>query len=112
MQSVGAACGLVAPNQRRTETGTGTQSPPRTGCPGPTQGGVEFLVLGGQSVGHGFGVGKDSRVHIWRGWWWCPTQDQTVHMNRLSGALHGVFYHHHQWRLKRFDPPWPCPQAL
>ena len=46
MQLVGAACGLVAPNQRRTETGTGTQSPPRTGCPGPTQGGVEFPRLG------------------------------------------------------------------
>jgi len=43
---VGDACGWVAPNQRRTGTGTGTQGPPRTGCPGPTQGGVEFPRLG------------------------------------------------------------------
>ena len=46
VQSDGDACGLVAPSQRRTETGTGTQGPPRTGCPGPTQGGVEFPRLG------------------------------------------------------------------
>jgi len=45
-QSVGDACGSVAPNQRRTETGIGTLSPPRTGCPGPTQGGAEFPRLG------------------------------------------------------------------
>ena len=36
----------AAPNQRRTETGAGTQSPPRTGCPGPTQGGTKFPRLG------------------------------------------------------------------
>jgi len=37
---------LVAPNQRRTEIGIGTQCPLRTDCPGPTQGWAEFPRLG------------------------------------------------------------------
>ena len=44
--SVVDECESVAPNQRRTETGAGTQSPPRTDCPGLTQGGAEFPRLG------------------------------------------------------------------
>ena len=46
MRLVAAELSLVAPNQRRTETGVGTQSPPRTNYPGPTREGFGFPRLG------------------------------------------------------------------
>ena len=110
--SVVDECGLVAPNQRRTETGAGTQSPPGLAVLVPPREGRSSLVWGGQFVSHSLRVGRDSRVHIWNGWWRRLAQDQTVHMNRLSCALGGVLNHHHQWRLERFDAPRSGPQAL
>ena len=44
--SVAAESSSVAPNQRRTETGAGTQSPPRTDYPGPTREDFGFPRLG------------------------------------------------------------------
>ena len=46
MRLVVAELSLVAPNQRRTETGVGTQSPPRTDYPGPPQEDFGFPRLG------------------------------------------------------------------
>ena len=72
----------------------------------------QSLVWSGQFVGRSLRIGKDSRVHIWSGWQWYFAQQQTIHMNRLSWALGGVSYHHHQWRFERFDAPRSSPQAL
>ena len=107
MRLVAADFSLVAPNQRRTETGIGTQCPPRTDCPGPTREGFEFPRLG-WSVPLSLSQNREGLPS--------PPLERSVAViyTRVGGprALNCMSDHHRQWRFKRFDAPRSGPQTL